>query len=692
MINNWIFSLTFVMLTLGINAQPILVKDINPGESTSIDTWFSNRPSDAYAGINEIYYFAADDGIHGIELWKSDGTEAGTVMVKDINPGGSADPTMYHVLNDILYFVANDGTHGEEVWRSDGTEAGTYMLKDVAAGSTSSVTVFTRMEVAGDFVFFSLDDGIHGIELWRTDGTEAGTILLKDMEEGGAPSTPDQLYGWNGILYYTTSESNDDAGREVYRTDGTEAGTYMLKDVYPGSLSSDPNRFTATENTLYFIANDGVHGEELWRTDGTESGTELVIDINENMYVPFDFHFELYPLGDQLLFVASQNSETENDLWITDGTAEGTQMLYDYDFPPVGFQIFGDEVYFFRSGDLWKTDGTVEGTMFADSFTGGFFTDGEAKLIPFLDRLMIVANRYSVGLELWESDGSVGGAEIVMDFTPAPWESSTPGNLAVVDGILFFAATGEEVGKELWAYSRNLEASIEITSPVLCNGDANAALSVISIGGNSPYSYTWSDSSVEGSNPSGLGAGTYGLTVTDEAGTTFETEVIITEPDPLTITLYALEPENNNQQDGIIWINPNGGTSPLSIEWDIEPTPGNPVEMYNLSAGEYTVTITDANGCQIQETYVVDLVLATSAPSVEWLSKVYPNPVESILQLEIDQQDRMPKHIRIVDAYGNILMDQSFAKMIDMSKLPGGSYMLEVIGDNGIQLLPVIKL
>ena len=704
MIRNWIFSLIFVMLVLGIKAQPMMVKDIYPDIDASIDIWLYDHPSDAQAGINGIYYFAADDGIHGIELWKSDGTESGTVMVKDINPDGSAAPAMYHVLNDLLYFVANDGTHGEEIWRSDGTEAGTYMLKDVAAGTTSGVTEFTEMEVVENFVFFSLDDGVHGNELWRTDGTEAGTILVKDMVEGSAPSTPGHLYNWNGILYYAASSSDDNAGEELYRTDGTEEGTYLLKNIYNGIVGSTPDRFTAAGNFLYFIANDGTHGNELWRTDGTEAGTHLVADIREGIYTPFEYDFELYPIGDQLLFVASLDNDTEADLWVTDGTSEGTQRIYEYSdivgvFVPTDFQLFQDEVYFiandvFTEEDgVWKTDGTAEGTQFVTDFTGSTSEEVDLVFLPYEDRLFHVDRRSSNGYELWEIDAETEEATLVEDIYPG-FGSSYPGNLIITNDKLFFAADDGLTGAELWVYNLLVEellVSVEQIAPVLCNGDANAALSVMPSGGVPPYSYNWSDSSVEGANPSGLSAGTYGLTVTDETGTTFETEVVITEPDPLTITLSALEPENNNQQDGTIWINPEGGTAPLDIEWDIEPAPDNPLEIHNLSAGEYTVTITDANGCQIQETYVVDLVLATSEPGAKWLSKAFPNPVKSILQLEIDQQDQLPKHIRIVDAFGKILLELPFTKTIDMSKLPSGSYMLEVIGDNAIQVIPIIK-
>jgi ELWxxDGT repeat protein len=80
--------------------------------------------------VNGTLYFSATSTAHGIELWKSDGTAAGTVMVKDINPGTASSSLAYFTnVDNILYFRANDGTTGNELWRSDGTSAGTYMVK-----------------------------------------------------------------------------------------------------------------------------------------------------------------------------------------------------------------------------------------------------------------------------------------------------------------------------------------------------------------------------------------------------------------------------------------------------------------------------------------------------------------------------------------------------------------------------------
>ena len=89
-------------------------------------------------------FFAASDGASGVELWKTDGTDAGTVRVKDINPGpGNSSPLGFTVFNAALYFQANDGASGFELWKTDGTAVGTVLLKDINPLGDSSPTQLT---------------------------------------------------------------------------------------------------------------------------------------------------------------------------------------------------------------------------------------------------------------------------------------------------------------------------------------------------------------------------------------------------------------------------------------------------------------------------------------------------------------------------------------------------------------------
>ena len=188
------------------------------------------------------------------------------------------------MLTDVggtLFFLANDGLNGRELWTSDGTEAGTVLVKDIRpAQYTSDADWLTDV---GGTLFFTAEDGVHGEELWTSDGTEAGTVLVKDINPGSAGDSPYSLTEVGGTLYFA---ANDDVhGHELWTTDGTEAGTVLVKDISPddsGYYSYDgPSWLTDVGGNLFFAVDDDVHGEEVWESDGTEAGTTMVNDINQ---------------------------------------------------------------------------------------------------------------------------------------------------------------------------------------------------------------------------------------------------------------------------------------------------------------------------------------------------------------------------------------------------------------------------
>ncbi len=144
------------------------------------------RGGDGAAALAVRYFTAAGNGGKDFELRKTDGTEAGTVRVKEIKPGAdSSRPFGFAVFNNAVYFSAFDGTSGFELWKSDGTEAGTVRVKDINPGAGgSSPFGFT---VLNNTLYFSADDGTNGFELWKSDGTEAGTVRVKDISRVNIP-------------------------------------------------------------------------------------------------------------------------------------------------------------------------------------------------------------------------------------------------------------------------------------------------------------------------------------------------------------------------------------------------------------------------------------------------------------------------------------------------------------------------
>ena len=119
--------------------MPVLVKDFNPGP---VPGGIGNLTD-----VNGTLYFQAYEPATGYELWKSDGTLAGTELVKNINPGIQSESQIGNLtdVNGTLFFRANDSTNGTELWKSDGTAAGTVMVKDINPGGDSNPLYLTNV-------------------------------------------------------------------------------------------------------------------------------------------------------------------------------------------------------------------------------------------------------------------------------------------------------------------------------------------------------------------------------------------------------------------------------------------------------------------------------------------------------------------------------------------------------------------
>jgi len=328
-----------------------LVKDINPdlppgarcdqGDCGIPKGW--SHP-DTVTVMGKQVFFAADDGKHGVELWKSDGTEKGTTLVKDINTvKGNSNPNdkgdaltrsaeveKLYVVGKTLFFRASDGKHGVELWKSDGTNRGTRLVKDInpaapapintackdrksCVGSSwvDDITVVGKT-AAGRRIYFTAIDGKHGLELWKSDGTRKGTKLVRSINPSSAREAADisNLVALRKRLYFSANDGKH--GLELWKSDGTRKGTTLVKDINTGSADSDPDSLTAFKGRLLFSADDGVHGYEMWRSNGTKANTGLLINLEPG--AGGSEPGELTISGPLLYFAASTPSAGE-ELW-----------------------------------------------------------------------------------------------------------------------------------------------------------------------------------------------------------------------------------------------------------------------------------------------------------------------------------------------------------------------------------------
>ncbi len=346
-------------------------------------------------GIDGNLFFVGSENEFGAELYFSDGTVDGNQLLKDINLEGSSNPGNFTDVEGTLFFTADDGVNGRELWTSDGTNAGTQLLADLTPGEGSS-TITSSVDFNGTLIFRRNN------ELWKSDGTEAGTELLRD----GLASQEFTVV--EDTLFFTTLT-------ELWKTDGTTEGTSLVADLAGSNL-------TAVGDTLFFTPNDPALGGELWKSDGTSEGTQLVRDIRpEERQNGRPVNLSSSPLElvdvDGTLFFTADDGVNGRELWRSDGTADGTQLVKDITegedstFPAQGNRRSNftdvDGTLYFSVGSgfgstLWKSDGTEAGTVQIEpeqiSVGGDLFEDSfqqVTQLIEFDDELLFTAAAYN---------------------------------------------------------------------------------------------------------------------------------------------------------------------------------------------------------------------------------------------------------------------------------------------------------
>lgn len=484
--------LTALLLGRSASAEPYLVRDLAPG-TQKVPALLSFLEDRSLSG--QPVYFLGSDPAHGEELWRTDGTAAGTWRVTDICAGPcNASPSWIEVLRGQVYFAADDGISGRELWASTGapgharqvrdlcpgpcsgdpfqlTEAGGRLFFDAFNGRQRSLWVtegsraatvplrgfcpehnslpciqYLGIEAAGDLVVFSIL-GTPYEQVWRSDGTPAGTGPLSDFVPGGVPAAAGRLTRLGSFVYFWAKDG-------LWQTDGTAAGTRrIVTDEEVGLNIDGSDIFTAAtwKDLLFWV----VEGHLLVRSDGTREGTLIVLDFPAGAYarafsplpqalvfglnwpeegslwrtegtpestrtaasLPGNIESASPPIGGRalirLLRPNSQNGLVENQLWVTDGTAEGTGRLEVPSPDVIGFAVAGAQAVYFDSGVLWSSDGTEAGTVAIHDFATSPASAGPLAQTELGGELLFSARTSAAEAPLFLSDGSAAGTRVL---------------------------------------------------------------------------------------------------------------------------------------------------------------------------------------------------------------------------------------------------------------------------------------
>jgi ELWxxDGT repeat protein len=448
----------------GTASGTTMVRDLNPGPAGSISSgvpygipYQSGVSGSTFAVVGGEAYFSADDGSDGQELWKSDGTAAGTTLVDDISPGSAGSSPQY--LTDVdgeLFFVAQDGSGSSELLMSNGTAAGTSAVQSFTTGQTGSSSP-SNLTVSNGTLYFFANDGTDGSQLWKSDGTAAGTTMVTDLEQitpaygavGGSG-----IAGSAGTVFFEANVAGSFVST-LYRTDGTPAGTSAIfaPDVSTGLMTN----VTVSGSSLYFLtAYDNASGVgpnlDLWKSDGTSSGTNVVVSI------PNGFPDFLTDASDRVFFAVRTFSGSDwGQLWSSDGTPAGTSEVTALSGLVQNPVTLGNDLVFAQpdasgsGASLWVSDGTAGGTVQLKDFqsSGGQSNDGAISSLTAAGGLVYIVAQSGTDTQLWVTNGTVAGT---VQLTSASAGGVDPSSLTQMGGTLYFLANDPASGKDaLWS-------------------------------------------------------------------------------------------------------------------------------------------------------------------------------------------------------------------------------------------------
>jgi ELWxxDGT repeat protein len=393
------------------------------------------------------------------ELWKSDGTPAGTAPLYRFEPGPGGVSTAFLAalgrvqLLEVFRRSPGDDPHPlDEIWRTDGVS---HTQKVAALPPGSYVGLWTSWqgrllyEVAGGTAY----------AFWTTDGTAEGTREILPLP---ATVNPTALTPFGSrFLFVAQVQAGKQSFPQLFISDGTPAGTRQISAInQPRELLFD-DRPVQVGGTIFFRLNDPsfTPNAELWRTDGTLAGTRRAATLSgvDDVYV---FRGALY-------FTAILPDFNGRGLYrMTPGgtPVQLAQVATPSQIQPVSYPAarltpVGDRLLFVGTDRLgiepWITDGTPAGTHPLLDIQPGLGSSNPASLISAGARAFFSADDGTHGRELWETGGTPEGTRMVQDIAPGGLSALPyyyfPGGIAVSNGFLYFNADDGTTGPEPWA-------------------------------------------------------------------------------------------------------------------------------------------------------------------------------------------------------------------------------------------------
>jgi len=299
-------------------------------------------------------------------------------------------------------------------------------------------------------LYFVADDGAYGSELWKHDIGSGETSRVTDINPNSDGSSPVSIYIHEGIIYFSAFGSG---GRKLYTYD---TSTGSVERITGGLSFTWPGNFMAHQGVIYFTALSAGNNSKMYRFDPTTGDVELVLDLNPN--VNDDSVGDLF-LMDGVFYFTGNDQINGQELWTFDPTTQIPTRVSDINPGAAGSGISGltayqNKLYFGAEDDqnfgqeLWEYDpATQVSRMVQDVSTGQ--QDNQPVMMMVVEDRLIFNGKKSGKRELYIYDGNTDLIEMVPSLNPA--EGSFPELGNVDNGLIYFSAEGETVGRELFA-------------------------------------------------------------------------------------------------------------------------------------------------------------------------------------------------------------------------------------------------
>ena len=327
--------------------------------------------------------------------------------------------------------------------------------------------------VSGDLLYFTVS-GLNDYDYYKY-----GRFYVWDGEtfdEGLPKPTYFNTYRFNwygnwahsfvptgdGNIFFSAYDSSK--GYELHYSNGTATG--MVKDICSGDCGGISaslaywSIFNSFTGLLYFQGSDGTNGDELWRSDGTADGTGMVKDIRSGSSSSYPGNYGFAQLNSKVYFAAN-DGEHGRELWVTDGSSLGTKMVKDiygegsYGSLPHKYFATDDYIFFYANDgshgyEVWKTDGTEAGTVMVKDISSGSGSSDFHSPVYINNTVYFNAYDGTHGRELWKTDGTEAGTVMVKDIVPGSGDGVTTDSLRVLGDFIYFKSAINSDGS--WDY------------------------------------------------------------------------------------------------------------------------------------------------------------------------------------------------------------------------------------------------